>query len=78
MDGGDSGAKSIIGSTSDNESMTLTKDQYQNLMALLEKNTRSINLTKGVHPYITSFNVHSNVNWIFNIKARHHICHSLD
>ncbi|KAI5443991.1 hypothetical protein KIW84_012572 [Lathyrus oleraceus] len=67
-----------MGSTNDSGSMTLTKDQYQNLMALLEKNTRPIHLTKGGKSYITSFNVHSNVNWILDIGATYHIFHSLD
>lgn len=39
VEGEDSEAKSTIGLTSDNGSMKLAKDQYQNLMELLEKNT---------------------------------------
>ncbi|XP_058727448.1 uncharacterized protein LOC131598898 [Vicia villosa] len=44
----DSDSKSTAASTSDNGgSMTLTKEQYQNLMTLLEKSTGSMNRTKG-------------------------------
>ncbi|XP_058732774.1 uncharacterized protein LOC131604347 [Vicia villosa] len=39
--------KSTVGTTSDNGSMALTKEQYHNLMVLLEKNSGSVNLAKG-------------------------------
>ncbi|XP_058746593.1 uncharacterized protein LOC131619522 [Vicia villosa] len=46
----DESEKCVATSTSDSASgnMSLTREQYHNLMMILEKNTSSINLTKGV------------------------------
>ncbi|XP_058746661.1 uncharacterized protein LOC131619598 [Vicia villosa] len=55
----DDSEKCAATSTSDNGSMSLTREQYQNLMMLLEKNTGSINITKGDKSYFANFNARS-------------------
>ncbi|XP_058782613.1 uncharacterized protein LOC131657147 [Vicia villosa] len=64
----DESEKSVTASTSDSGggNMSLTREQYHNLMMLLEKNAGSINIAKGGKSHIANFNARSSVNWILD------------
>jgi hypothetical protein len=92
VDGEDSENKMNIGSSSKNEDtagITLTKDQYQNLMSLLEKNNLegkcSANVVKGSSSFshnggnisLAHCGKNSDNGWIVDTGATHHTCYDL-
>jgi len=93
VDGEDAKSKVQTTSTSRNEEsagVTLTKDQYQNLMSLLEKSNLvtkcSTNVVKGIiyssfsggnSCYANFDNNHADTGWIIDTGATHHTCFDL-
>jgi len=93
IDGDDADSKIQTASTSRNEEsagVTLTKDQYQNLMSLLEKSNLetkcSANVVKGINYssfiggsscYANFDNKHADTGWIIDTRDTHHTCFDL-
>jgi len=93
IEGDDAESKMQTASTSKNEEsagVTLTKDQYQNLMSLLEKSNMktkcSTNVVKGISYssfnggnscYANFDNKHADTGWIIDTGATHHTCFDL-
>jgi hypothetical protein len=90
VDGDDAESKVASASSSRNEEssgINLTKEQYQNLMSLLEKSNLetkcSANVVKGINLYSSSGgnscyanfdNKHDDTGWIVDTGATHHTC----
>lgn len=88
IDGDDAESKMQTASTSKNEEsagVTLTKDQFQNLMSLLEKSNMETkcyaNVVKGISYssfnggnscYANFDNKHDDTRWIIDTRATHH------